>query len=156
MINMKEFRVYLLLALLVVLLVGFIVAGKTSPAYKSVTAESINCNSVNLGFSAFTSDNVTAPRGTNTFFTIGVKNTGNVTETISLSVTPVGSVPFSIESAKPTDINASQKGFTRFGVYSPAKTGTYSVVANVSAGYLNCINYKTIPINVTIPKNATS
>ncbi len=155
MIIMKGFRNYLLLALLIVLLIGFIVAGKTSPAYKAPIVNTINCNSVNLGFSYSTNSNVKALENTNTFFTIGVNNTGNVTEDISLTVKPSESVPFSIQVANSTELNASESGYTSFGVYSPSKIGTYSVVANLSASYLNCVNYKTIPINITVV-NSTS
>jgi hypothetical protein len=150
MINMKGIRNYLLLALLIVFLIGFIAAGKTSPAYKAPITQVINCNSVNLGFSYSASTNVKAPENTNTFFTIGVNNTGNVTEDIALTVKPSESVPFFIETANSTELNASTKGYTSFGVYSPSKTGTYPVIANLSASYLNCVNYKIIPINVTV------
>ncbi len=155
MINMKGFRNYLLLALLIVLLIGFIVAGKTSPAYKAPVVHTINCNSVNLGFSYTASANVKAPENTNTFFTIGVNNTGNVTEDIALTVKPSESVPFSVQVANSTELNVSTRGYTSFGVYSPSKIGNYSVVANLSASYLNCVNYKIIPINVTVV-NSTS
>ncbi len=150
MINMKEWRIYLLLALLIVLLIGFIAAGKSSPAYTVSAAKTINCNSINLNFNATVNGSVTAPEGTNTFFNIPVKNNGNVTENISLDVSPNGSVPFTIESAKTFELNVSSSGFTSFGVYSPTKNGTYSVTANVSAAYLNCVDYKPFPINVTV------
>ncbi len=155
MINMKGIRNYLLLALLIVFLIGFIAAGKTSPVYKAPVVQAINCNSVNLGFNYATSTSVKAPENTNTFFTIGVNNTGNVTENLALAVKPLGSVPFFIRVANSTELNASAKGYTSFGVYSPSKTGNYSVIANLSASYLNCVNYKVIPINVTVV-NSTS
>ncbi|MGC8533490.1 MAG: hypothetical protein ACP5MV_02570 [Candidatus Parvarchaeum sp.] len=152
---MKGIRNYLLLALLIVLLIGFIVAGKTSPVYKAPVVKTINCNSVNLGFNYSASTKVKAPENTNTFFTIGVNNTGNVTEDLSLAVKPVGSVPFLVQVANSTELNTSTKGYTSFGIYSPSKTGNYSVVANLSVSYLNCVNYKVIPINVTVV-NSTS
>ena len=155
MITMKGFRNYLLLALLVVLLIGFIAAGKTSPAYKAPVVQAINCNSVNLGFSYATNTDVKAPENTNTFFTIGVNNTGNVTENIALTVKPSESVPFSIEVANSTELNVSKRGYTSFGVYGPSKIGNYPVVANLSASYLNCVNYKIIPINVTVVNSSS-
>lgn len=155
MINMKGIRNYLLLALLIVLLIGFIAAGKTSPVYRAPVVQTINCNSVDLGFNYSTSTNIKAPENTNTFFTIGVNNTGNVTEDLSLTVKPVGSVPFLVQVANSTELNASTRGYTSFGIYSPSKTGNYSIVANLSVSYLNCVNYKVIPINVTV-LNATS
>ncbi len=154
MINMKEWRIYLLLALLIVLLLGFIVAGKSSPVYNLQVPQSVNCNSVNLGFTTLTGKTFSAPEGTNTFSTILVNNTGNVTESIDLNVVPNGNVPFTIESAKLFQLNSSTSGHTEFGVYSPTKTGNYSVVANLSASYLNCVNYKLIPMNITVV-NAT-
>ncbi|MCL4397297.1 hypothetical protein M1494_03070 [Candidatus Parvarchaeota archaeon] len=152
---MKGVRNYLLLALLIVLLIGFIVAGKTSPAYKAPVVQTISCGSINLGFNYATSTSVKAPENTNTFFTIEINNTGNVTENIALAVKPSGNVPFTVQVANATELNASTRGYTSFGVYSPSKTGNYSVVANVSASYLNCVNYKIIPINITVV-NSTS
>jgi hypothetical protein len=157
MITMKGVRNYLLIALLVVLLIGFIVAGKTSPIYKAPIVQTINCNSVNLGFNYTTGTSLKALEGTseNTFDTIIVNNLGNVTEDISLNVIPVGNAPFYVKAANSTDVNVNKKISTQFVVYSPLKTGNYSVVANLSAGYLNCVNYKIIPINVTVV-NSTS
>ncbi|MEM0143216.1 MAG: hypothetical protein QXL94_04610 [Candidatus Parvarchaeum sp.] len=155
MINMKGVRNYLLLALLIVFLIGFIAAGKTSPAYKAPVIQTVNCNSVNLGFNYAAAKNLKAPEGTNTFFTIAVNNTGNVTEKIGLTVTPSANAPFSVKAANSTELNVSKEGYTQFIVYSPSKAGNYSVTANLSISYLNCLNYKIIPINVTVV-NSTS
>ena len=155
MINMKGLRNYLLLALLIVLLIAFIAAGKVSPAYRAPVTQTVNCNSVGLSFVYSTNTNVKAPEGTNTFFSIDVNNTGNVTENIALAATPSANAPFSVRVANSTELNVSKEGFTSFGVYSPSKLGNYSVVANLSASYLNCVNYKVIPINITVV-NATS
>ncbi len=155
MINMKGLRNYLLLALLIIFLIGFIVAGKISPAYKAPVVQTINCNSVNLSFVYNTNSNLTAPENTNTFLRIGFNNTGNVTENIALVVTPPKNAPFYVEVANSTEINASETGDTEFGVYSPSKLGSYVVDANLSASYLNCVNYKIIHINVTVV-NATN
>lgn len=150
MINMKDLRVYLLLVLVMILVVGFIAAGKTSPAYKPAVAQTINCSAVNLNFSYPPVGSIKAPEGTNTFFPIYINNTGNVTERVGLRVKPVGSVPFLIESSNATEINASAKGYVSFGIYSPSKTGNYSVTANISAGYLNCAKYALMPVAVTV------
>ncbi|EEZ92758.1 MAG: hypothetical protein BJBARM4_0590 [Candidatus Parvarchaeum acidiphilum ARMAN-4] len=155
MINMKGLRNYLLLALLIVFLIGFIAAGKTSPAYKAPVTQAVNCGSANLNFVYSTNTNVKAPEGTNTFFNIYVNNTGNVTEDIGLTVTPSANAPFFVKVANSTELNISKEVFTSFGVYSPSKLGNYSVVANLSASYLNCVNYKIIPINVIVV-NSTS
>lgn len=154
MINMKGFKAYLLLALLIVLLIGFIAAGKTSPSYSPPVVKTINCNTVNLNFSAATKTDIVAKTGTNTFFNIPINNTGNVTETIGLKVVS-NNAPFTVESAPSFRLNASKSGYTSFGIYSPTRTGNYSLYANVSASYLNCVNYKNLPINVTI-RNSSS
>ncbi|EFD92369.1 MAG: hypothetical protein CSMARM5_0033 [Candidatus Parvarchaeum acidophilus ARMAN-5_'5-way FS'] len=153
---MKGFKLYVLLSLVIIFLIGFIIAGKISPTYKAPVVQAINCNSVNLAFNATVSNSIKANMSTNTFFDIPVTNLGNVTETISLTVTPNGSVPFTLESAPSFQANVSEKGsYTSFGVYSPTKPGNYSLLANISSTYSNCLSYKTYPINITIVNSSS-
>ncbi len=153
---MKGFKAYLLLALLVLLLIVFIIAGKVSPRYSVPVTQTIACSSVNLNFSYNTHTNITAPEGTNTFFNIFVNNTGNVTESISLKTTSALTAPFSLESAPSAELNTTTKDFyTEFGVYSPTKLGNYSIIANLSSSYLNCVKYVLIPIKLSVVNSSS-
>ncbi len=101
------------------------------------------CN-YNLAFNYTTQTTpIKAPIGQVTFDTIFVTNEGNVTENVSLAVSPQSGAPFTVKVANTTAVPTTPSHktiYTTFGVYTPTRIGNYTATVTILSAYAGCTN----------------
>ncbi len=118
--------------------------------YSSINYVS-NCTSPNINFSYYGAiSNVSAKTGSSSISELYVTNKGNVTENVSISATPIGTVPFKVEVPGSVMDNVSSTVYFQYVLPNLQTTGQYQIQMRIVAIHGDCEKSVSFPVSINI------